>query len=316
MESEIANFDKEELLNVLDPDQAQLYFNEAAGLWYLKLINSESEKSFKIGINPNIKIPIWVQEACKSAYKASNVLKKNASDMNAKKKLDSASQVITDFVAKIFDDENHYIYAGISKNGRWLRLSPFAPKPKIEEFIYESSWDSNKIEISDNNLKLFNAIEKIDSMQGVIELKELLKISGNELLAKIIEVGYQAFQNNGAIVNSGIKGEKIVLSDLIKKYGSKRVKWTSNENPEVLSGTDEYDFEIYDKEIKNVIYYVDSKSTTTKKYQTDKTEIYWRNSEWKFIEEQTKFNYLIARVFNVNSIKPEIVYLRVKVEQL
>ena len=63
-----------------------------------------------------------------------------------------------------------------------------------------------------------------------------------------------------------------------------------------------------------MLYFVDSKSTTTRKYQTDKTEIYWRNSEWRFIEEQADSNYLIARVFNVNSDNPEIVYIKVNRE--
>ena len=126
----------------------------------------------------------------------------------------------------------------------------------------------------------------------------------------------QAFRNDGAAFNSGNEGEKIVLADLIKKFGSARVKWTSAENPDVSVPTNEYDFEIFDKAIKNVLYFVDSKSTTTRKYQTDKTEIYWRNSEWRFIEEQADSNYLIARVFNVNSPNPEIVYIKVNREDI
>ena len=140
---------------------------------------------------------------------------------------------------------------------------------------------------------------------------ELHRQIGNKDISKILEVGQQAFNNDGALFNSGYEGERVVYNDLKTRFSPERVRWTSAENPENYGGTDEYDFEILDTKMENVILYVDAKSTTSKKYQTDKTEIYWRNSEWRFIEEVANSNYLIARVFNVNSDNPEIVYLKV-----
>ena len=70
------------------------------------------------------------------------------------------------------------------------------------------------------------------------------------------------------------------------------------------------------KDLNEILYYIDAKSTTTKKGQSDKTEIFWRNSEWNFIETKNPNNYLIARVFNCNSDNYEIVYLEIKKKDL
>ncbi len=185
--------------------------------------------------------------------------------------------------------------------------------------LYQSGDNAEKqngFVVSADDLKLLNTIKEIGNADELIQLAKLREKIGERNLSKIIEVGSQAFRNDGATFNSGNEGEKIVLADLIKKFGSARVKWTSAENPNVSVPTNEYDFEIYDKAMQNVLYFVDSKSTTTRKYQTDKTEIYWRNSEWRFIEEQANSNYLIARVFNVNSDNPEIVYIKINRENI
>jgi hypothetical protein len=185
--------------------------------------------------------------------------------------------------------------------------------------LYQSGDDvtrQNEISISKEDMELLATIKEIGNADEILQLAKLKEKLGGRNLAQIIEVGSQAFRNDGATFNTGNEGEKIVLADLITKFGSARVKWTSAENPNVSVPTNEYDFEIYDQSLQNVLYFVDAKSTTTKKYQTDKTEIYWRNSEWKFIEEQADSNYIIARVFNVNSNNPEIIYLKVNREEL
>ncbi len=169
---------------------------------------------------------------------------------------------------------------------------------------------SGDSDITDEDRSLLAAVKEIGKPK-IIELIELQKQLGNKDISKILAVGQQAFSNDGALFNSGYEGERIVYSDLKKRFSPERVRWTSAENPENSNGTDEYDFEILDNKKEKVILYVDAKSTTSKKYQTDKTEIYWRNSEWRFIEETANSNYLIARVFNVNSDNPEIVYLKV-----
>ncbi len=195
-------------------------------------------------------------------------------------------------------------------------LSTLVEEGKMEEsdwrklIIRMGGLHSGDSGISDEDRKLLEAVTEIGKPK-IMELIELQKQLGNKDISKILAVGQQAFSNDGALFNSGYEGERIVYSDLKKRFSPERVRWTSAENPENSIGTDEYDFEILDNKKEKIILYVDAKSTTSKKYQTDKTEIYWRNSEWKFIEDVANSNYLIARVFNVNSDNPEIVYLKV-----
>lgn len=176
-----------------------------------------------------------------------------------------------------------------------------------DELIKLYQIDIHKVSISKEDKQILDMVKEF----GSDKIINLLSKLGGRNIDDVISVGIQAFSNEGAKVNTGYEGEKIVLMDLISKYGQERVKWTSAENPENINGTNEYDFEVYDKSLASILLYVDAKSTTSKKYQTDKTEIYWRNSEWKFIENEISDNYLIARVFDVNGTSPEIVYLKV-----
>lgn len=176
-----------------------------------------------------------------------------------------------------------------------------------DELIKLYQIDIDKVSISKEDKQILDRVKEF----GSDKIINLLSKLGGRNIDDVISVGIQAFSNEGAKINTGNEGEKIVLRDLISKYGQERVKWTSAENPENINGTNEYDFEVYDKYLANILLYVDAKSTTSKKYQTDKTEIYWRNSEWKFIENEISDNYLIARVFDVNGTSPEIVYLKV-----
>lgn len=176
-----------------------------------------------------------------------------------------------------------------------------------DELIKLYQFHFNKVSISTDDKQILDRVKEFGS-DKIINI--LSKLGGRDI-EDVISVGLQAFSNEGAKINTGNEGEKIVLKDLIFKFGKERVKWTSSENPENLSGTNEYDFEVYDKSSTNILFYVDAKSTTERKYQTDKTSIYWRNSEWKFIENEVSDNYFIARVFDVNGTTPEIVYLKV-----
>lgn len=170
-------------------------------------------------------------------------------------------------------------------------------------------------EVSKDQYYFLRKIEQNGDIEEILELIRLKNELGVDMFENILAVGSQAFSNDGAFFNSGNVGELIVYADLVEKFGKDRVKWTSTENPDVTVGTNEYDFEIYDETKKNILFFVDAKSTTAKKYQTDKTEVFWRNSEWKFIEEKVKSNYLVARVFNVNSECPDITYLRINKEE-
>ena len=140
-------------------------------------------------------------------------------------------------------------------------------------------------------------------------LRRILALIDRVPIEQVEEVISREFDNEGAHINSGYLGEKIVYTDLVKKFGIDRVRWTSAENPMVASPTDAYDFEILDTALQRVMFYIDAKSTTRAKFQNEKTEIFWRNSEWRFIESEPT-SYVIARVFGVNGANPEIVYLR------
>lgn len=167
-------------------------------------------------------------------------------------------------------------------------------------------------ELTEEDRQFLSRIKETGTLEEWRQLANLKEKIGVRNFIEIFELGSQSFQNDGAEVNSGYEGEKIVFADIKKKFGAARVKWTSNENPKISSGTNEYDFEVYDELLKHIIYFVDAKSTTLRKYQTDKTEIFWRNSEWKFLERLYGNSiYLIARVFDVNSNNPEITYIKI-----
>ena len=211
-------------------------------------------------------------------------------------------------------DENNNIYINqkidLEKALRSITDDNFTYKHLYD--LFESTENIKKESISTEDKQLLDKIKEF----GSDKIIDIISKLGGRNLDDVIKVGMQAFSNEGAFINTGVEGEKLVFKDLISKYGLERVKWTSAENPENINGTNEYDFEVYDKSLAKILLYVDAKSTTSKKYQTDKTEIYWRNSEWKFIENEISDNYLIARVFDVNGTSPEIVYLKVNKQDI
>lgn len=184
-------------------------------------------------------------------------------------------------------------------------------------FSFEDLWQlfgssSISVELNDTQKEILELTKDL-TVEELIEIKKTL---ANKNLSQAMFIGSQALSNTGADINSGELGEKIVYADLCAKFGEERVRWTSSYNPNVSYGTPEYDFEILTEDLNEILYYLDAKSTTTRKGQSDKTEIFWRNSEWNFIETKNPNNYLIARVFNCNSDNPEIVYLKIKKENM
>lgn len=184
-------------------------------------------------------------------------------------------------------------------------------------FSFEDLWqlfgsNSISVELNDTQKEILELTKDL-TLEELIEIKKTL---ANRNLSQAMFIGSQALSNTGAEINSGELGEKIVYEDLCGKFGEERIRWTSSYNPNVSYGTAEYDFEILTDDLNEVLYYVDAKSTTTRKGQSDKTEIFWRNSEWNFIETKNPNNYLIARVFNCNSDNFEIVYLKIKKKEM
>lgn len=210
-------------------------------------------------------------------------------------------------------------------NGNKIYLNKNADRKEIlsklaserNNFSFEDLWQlfgSNSIsaELNDTQKEILELTKDLT----IEELLEIKKTLANKNLSQAMFIGLQALSNTGADINSGELGEKIVYADLCEKFGEERVCWTSSYNPKVSYGTPEYDFEILTEDLNEILYYIDAKSTTTRKGQSDKTEIFWRNSEWNFIETKNPNNYLIARVFNCNSDNSEIVYLKVKKKDL
>lgn len=113
--------------------------------------------------------------------------------------------------------------------------------------------------------------------------------------------------------NTGKEAEQYVYGRLVVQYGADRVKWTSSNNPlnQGLETTDEYDFEVYDERIEHVIYYIDCKSTTQRKW-SGSTDIFWTESEWAFLEDRKTSDYIVARVFDCRAKEPPITFLRVE----
>jgi hypothetical protein len=112
--------------------------------------------------------------------------------------------------------------------------------------------------------------------------------------------------NRPADTNDGTLGEQLIYRQLAAQFGPSRVKLVAQEEPK-------YDIEVLDESEREVIFYIEVKSTTTGEYQADKIPINIRNGEWNFLmTEQAKGKYYIARIFNVNSDNPTIRWLRVE----
>jgi len=217
----------------------------------------------------------------------------------------------------IIIDKNNHIYINqkvdLAKALRSITDDNFTFKHLYD--LFESTENvKREVGISEQDKQLLEKIKKFGS-DKIIDI--ITKLEGRNL-DDVIKVGMQAFSNEGAKINAGNEGERIVFEDLITTFGREKVRWTSAENPNLVGiATNEYDFIVYKSSANNeILYYIDAKSTTTEKYGTDKTEIYWRNSEWRFIENEVADNYLIARVFNVNSSNPEIIYLKVNKQDI
>lgn len=210
----------------------------------------------------------------------------------------------------VIDDNKIYLNKNADRKEILSKLAS-----ERNNFSFEDLWQlfgSNSISVELNDSQK----EKLELTKDYTEeeVEEMIKLY--KYRDKAQQIGIQALSNKGAIINEGKLGEEIVYKDLCNKFREERVRWTSSHNPKVSYGTPEYDFEILTEDLTEILYYVDAKSTITRKGQSDKTEIFWRNSEWNFIETKNPNNYLIARVFNCNSDNFEIVYLKVEKKDL
>ncbi len=167
--------------------------------------------------------------------------------------------------------------------------------------VYAS--DSTMLDMNENLRRLMREINKIPAGERDNVVENMIRG---------VACRHEPNAVKGYDLNSGESAEQLVLERLIERFGKKRVKWTSSKNPAngpYENSTDEYDFEVYSKDLKSIMYYIDCKSTTAGKY-SGSTKIYWTEAEWRFIEEQKPSNYLIARVFDCNSDCRETTFLR------
>lgn len=124
----VVNFDKGAFQASINPDTCNLYYSEKSNLWYAVIINSESGKSYRIGIHKDIEITPAVKKAADAGNAAAAALLIDPASKAAKTALGKAEAVVVPFVGQMLDDEAHFIYAGVSDEGRkWVRLSPNAP---------------------------------------------------------------------------------------------------------------------------------------------------------------------------------------------
>lgn len=124
----VVNFDKAAFQASIDPDTCQLYFSEKSQMWYAVITNSTTGKSYRIGLHKDLEPSPAIKKAADAGNAAGAALKLDPNSKPAKGAVAKSEAVIVPFVGEILDNEQNYIYAGVSEEGRkWIRLSPNAP---------------------------------------------------------------------------------------------------------------------------------------------------------------------------------------------
>lgn len=135
---DVSFYEKDELLEELNPSTVSLFYSKKAGLWYMRLSNGTD--TIQIGIMDDCKPEKNVQDAADAANAAAAILEVTPSDKKAKATMAKAEPLVTEFITSVFDSEDNFLYGGESKNGYWLRISPNAPgtNTPVAEFQYEA----------------------------------------------------------------------------------------------------------------------------------------------------------------------------------
>lgn len=192
--------------------------------------------------------------------------------------------------------------------------------------IHQSEYDDLKSE----NATLQAEVKKLREEQGVTEAKTLVNTYGLtedriKLLLRIEEIakrkeGTSNFLEQSAqelINQTGIKGEEIVNSYLIDKFGTDRVLWVSRADKNLNHRQEpRYDFEVLTSDLTKVMWYIDAKATMTREQESDKIPILIRKGTWDFIRENTNEEIFLARVFGARQEKSNNVQLlKIKYEK-
>lgn len=190
-----------------------------------------------------------------------------------------------------------------------LNFSPIVPNyydTAQKTIFYSGNWNSiSNAKLVEYLFKAFEISEnQISKDEFVKILLENIPVSDGNTWQ---EMPPESLLPDGS---TGRFGEELVFKELIQMFGIEHVRWM-NEGGETY-GT--YDFEILNGN-KEVIYYVDSKATTTSEVSGDTVPIYIRPSEWSFMQNAGE-KYLIARVYNAKKNGAYIKYLNLRLKKL
>lgn len=121
----IVNFDKQSIIDRVQPDSCQLYY--LYDQWRIALLNSKTNDRFPMNIN-KLDVPKNVQTSATKLNAAAKTLELLPTDNSALKVVSTETPKVAAWVSEVFDNEDHYVYCGESVEGRKFSvLSPNAP---------------------------------------------------------------------------------------------------------------------------------------------------------------------------------------------
>jgi len=134
----VSFYEKDELLEDLNPSTVSLFYSAKAGLWYMRLSNGTD--TIQIGIMDECKPEKNVQDAADEINAAAGVLKVDHKNKKALATIAKLEGLVTGFITETFDSEENFLYGGESEKGYWLRISPNAPgtNTPVAELQYEA----------------------------------------------------------------------------------------------------------------------------------------------------------------------------------
>jgi len=134
----VSFYEKDELMDDLNPTTVSLFYSKKADLWYMRLSNGTD--TIQIGIMPECKPEKNVQDAADEINAAAGVLKVDPKNKKALATIAKLEGLVTGFITETFDSEENFLYGGESEKGYWLRISPNAPgtNTPVAELQYEA----------------------------------------------------------------------------------------------------------------------------------------------------------------------------------
>jgi len=221
-------------------------------------------------------------------------------------------------VLNTYDIEERNQFDEILKSGMSAEFADIVKSGVKSETIREIASLSSKMNL-DSALFVLNKFPDLtsDRIERLLEIEVLSKGWSPELKYKPDE------ENIRINFENGWKGEAFVYKEM-KKRGYD-VTWlnlssTPNENSiidfekeqhYISDNGDKYD--LIAKNMNGHNFYIQVKSTTTDITEADSIAMPISTREWKFVfEKNANESYYLARVFNVNSINPELYFMKLE----